>query len=146
MRLNVQSDYALRLLMYLAVNPQSLCTISEIARHYGISKNHLMKVALALSHDGTVDSIRGRAGGLRLSRKPKEISVGDVVRQMEGDFAIVECFQVSGGNCLITPACLLKGVMGEAVAAFLAVLDRYTIADLVDNNPALTDLLSREAA
>ncbi len=146
MRLNVQSDFALRLLMYLAVNPDSLCTIAEIATHYGISKNHLMKVAQALGHDSTVESIRGRAGGLRLGREPKEISVGGVVRQMEADFAIVECFQAGKGNCLITPACRLTGVMSEAVGAFLAVLDRYSIADLVDNNPALADLLKREAA
>lgn len=146
MRLNVQSDFALRLLMYLAVNPDSLCTIAEIAKHYGISKNHLMKVALALSHDGIVESVRGRAGGLRLNQAPDKISIGVVVRGMEGDFAIVECFQEKGGKCLITPACRLKGVMGEAVKAFLAVLDRYTIADLVDENPALSDLLKREAA
>ncbi len=146
MRLNVQSDFALRLLMYLAVNPDSLCTIAEIATHYRISKNHLMKVALALSHNGVVESVRGRAGGLRLNRVPGEISVGDVVRKMEADFAIVECFQEDGGKCLITPACRLMGVMGEAVKAFLAVLDRYTIADLVDENPALSDLLKREVA
>lgn len=146
MRLNVQSDFALRVLMYLAVNPNSLCTIAEIAAHYEISKNHLMKVALSLSHIGIVESVRGRAGGLRLKQEPGEISIGDVVRKMEGDFAVVECFQQDGGKCLITPACRLMGVMGEAVKAFLMVLDRYTVADLVDENPALRDLLNREVA
>lgn len=146
MRLNVQSDFALRLLMYLAVNPDSLCTIAEIASHYRISKNHLMKVALALTNTGIVESVRGRSGGLRLRRAPAEIFIGDVVRKLEADFAVVECFQPDKGNCLITPACRLIGVMNEAVKAFLAVLDRYTIADLVDGNPALADLLKREVA
>jgi len=146
MRLNVQSDYALRLLMDLAVNRDRLMTIADVAERFGISKNHLMKVANTLGRNGAIETVRGRAGGLRLGRPASEITVGEVVRCMEGDFAIVECFQGGKGQCLITPACRLKGVLHEAMEAFLAVLDRYTIEDLVKRNPALAALLDMEAA
>lgn len=146
MRLNLQSDYALRLLMQLATNTDTLCTIADIARCYGISKNHLMKVANILGRSGVIETVRGRSGGLRLARDADLISVGGVVRRTEGDFALVECLQKSKNNCLITPVCRLKGVLGEATEAFLAVLDKYTIADLVDDNSALRDLLNLEAA
>lgn len=146
MRLNVQSDYALRLLMDLAVNRDRLMTIADVAERFGISKNHLMKVANTLGRNGAIETVRGRAGGLRLGRPASEITVGEVVCCMEGDFAIVECFQGGKGQCLITPACRLKGVLHEAMEAFLAVLDRYTIEDLVKRNPALKALLDMEAA
>jgi len=146
MRLNVQSDYALRLLMHLAVNRNALVTIAEVAERYRISRNHLMKVAYVLGREGFIETVRGRSGGLRLGRRPKDIFVGDVVRRMEGDFALVECFQDGKSQCLITPACKLKGVLHEAMAAFLAVLDQYTIHNLVTRNPDLKVLLGSEAA
>lgn len=146
MRLNLQSDYALRLLMHLAVNRSALCTIAEVAERYDISKNHLMKVAHLLSREGFIETVRGRTGGLRLAHSPADILVGDVVRRMEGDFAVVECFQQNGGHCLITPTCRLKLVLGEALEAFLAVLDDYSLDDLVRRNPALRRLLATEAA
>lgn len=146
MRLNLQSDYALRLLMQLAINKGKLCTIADIASSYGISKNHLMKVANALGRAGFIDTIRGRSGGLRLARNASSIGVGEVVCTTEGDFALVECLQSGKNSCLVTPVCRLKGVLGEATAAFISVLDKYTIADLVAVNPALRDLLNLEAA
>lgn len=146
MRLNLQSDYALRLLMQLATNGDALCTIADIARCYDISRNHLMKVANGLGRAGFIETVRGRSGGLRLAGDPGAISIGSIVRKTEGDFALVECLQQGKSHCLITPACRLKGVLGEATEAFLAVLDKYTIADLVADNFALRDLLNLEAA
>ncbi|MBL4598574.1 MAG: Rrf2 family transcriptional regulator [Rhizobiaceae bacterium] len=146
MRLNLQSDYALRLLMQLAVNTDSLLTIAEIAECYGISRNHLMKVANALGREGFIVTVRGRSGGLRLAHDASSIIIGSVVRKTEGDFALVECLQEGKNNCLITPVCRLKGVLGEATEAFMAVLDKYTIADLVADNSALRNLLNLEAA
>jgi len=146
MRLNVQSDFALRLLMHLAVNPGRLSTIAEIADRYAISKNHLMKVANALGRDGFIETVRGRSGGLRLARSAAEIKVGDVVRRTEGDFALVECFQADDGACLITPVCRLKGFLRNAMEVFLSELDRHTIHDLVADNNGLRDLLTEDAA
>ncbi len=146
MRLNVQTDYALRLLMHLAVNGPGPATIADIANKYAISKNHLMKVANTLGREGVIETVRGRAGGLRIAEVGLELCVGDVVRLMEADLAIVECFEGGKGECLITPACRLKGVLGEAVDAFLAVLDQYTIKDLVSRNAALRALLGDRAA
>lgn len=146
MRLNLQSDYALRLLMQLALNTGTLCTIAEIAACYGISKNHLMKVANALGRAGFIETVRGRSGGLRLARDAGSIGVGEVVSTTEGDFALVECLQSGKNNCPVTPVCRLKGVLSEASGAFMAVLDKYSIEDLVADNNGLRDLLNLEAA
>ena len=136
MRLTHFTDLSLRLLMYLAVKPDGLATIQEVAQRYGVSRNHLMKVAQQLVKQGFVDSVRGHGGGLRLQRPPAEIGVGEVVRVTEDDFRMVECFEAGRSSCTLLPACRLKGVLGEALAAYLAVLDRYTLADLtLPNHP-----------
>jgi Rrf2 family nitric oxide-sensitive transcriptional repressor len=141
MRLNLQSDYALRMLMQLAVSPGRLVTVAEVSERYGISKNHLMKVAHLLGREGFVETVRGRSGGLRLARSPEKITVGEVVRRMESDLAIVECFPGGSGACLIAPGCRLKGVLHTALEAFLSVLDQTTLADLTRKNPGLQSLL-----
>ncbi len=146
MRLNLQTDYALRLLMHLAVNKEKLCKIAEVADHYGISKNHMMKVAYQLGRNGVIETVRGRSGGLRLAQLADEIIVGQIVRLMEADMAIVECFQGGAGECFITPACRLKVILGEAVEAFLTVLDGYTLEQLVGDNVRLHNLLALEIA
>jgi len=130
MRLTHFTDLSLRLLMYLAVKPDGLATIQEVAGRYGVSRNHLMKVAQQLVKTGFVDSVRGHGGGLRLQRAPIQIRVGEVVRATEDDFRMVECFEAGRSSCTLLPACRLKGVLGEALAAYLAVLDKYTLADL----------------
>ena len=130
MRLSHFTDLSLRLLMYLAVKPDGLATIQEVAGRYGVSRNHLMKVAQQLVKTGFVDSVRGHGGGLRLQRAPTQIRVGEVVRVTEDDFRMVECFEAGRSSCTLLPACRLKGVLGEALAAYLAVLDKYTLADL----------------
>lgn len=129
MQLTTFSDYSMRLMMMAAAHPDRLVTIEETANAYGISRAHLMKVANLLTRQGFLEAVRGRTGGLRLARPPEEIRLGALVRVTETDFAIVECFAV-GNKCRITAPCRLKGVLGEALEAFLAVLDRYTLADL----------------
>ncbi len=131
MQLTRYSDYALRVLIYLAVEPERRATIDEIARSYGISKTHLMKVVHQLGLRGFVETLRGRGGGLRLARAPHEISVGEVVRATEENLALTECFDAATSACVIESACGLRGVLDEALGAFLDVLDRYTLADLV---------------
>src|SRR5690349_3030902 len=122
-RLTRYTDYAMRVLLHLGAHPHRLCSIAEMARAYGISQNHLMKVVHDLGKAGYVASVRGRFGGFRLARPPEAINVGAVVRHTEDDLDLVEC-----GTCVIQPACGLTGVLGEALGAFLAVLDRYTLA------------------
>jgi Rrf2 family nitric oxide-sensitive transcriptional repressor len=130
MRLTNFSDYALRVLLYAAARHDELITIEETAKVYGISKAHLMKVVNQLTRAGYLRAVRGRSGGLTLALRPNKISLGDVVRATEPDFALVECFSPDN-RCLITPRCRLRGVLKEALGAFIATLDRYTLADLV---------------
>ncbi len=146
MRLTVQTDYALRMLMHLACRADALVTIHEIAERYGISKNHLVKVAHRLGRAGFIETIRGRSGGLRLGRPAEEILVGTVARYTEQGSALVECFPGGSGKCLVKPHCRLKSVLAEAQEAFFTVLDRYTIHDLVKRNPGLLALLVGDAA
>lgn len=131
MRLTLHTDYALRLLMLLAVEPERRHTIEEVAQRYDISRNHLMKVTQTLSQSGFLESLRGRGGGLRLGRSPASINLGAVVRATEDSLALVECFDEESNHCLISPACGLRGPLEQALRAFLAVLDRYSLADLI---------------
>lgn len=129
MRLTGFSDYALRVLMYAAAHRDRLITIDEVARVYGISRTHLMKVVNLLTRAGHLRAMRGRTGGLALARPPEAIGVGDVLRLTEPDFALVECFGDTS-QCVITPCCRLRPILAEALEAFAATLDRYTLADL----------------
>jgi Rrf2 family nitric oxide-sensitive transcriptional repressor len=142
MRLTVYTDFSLRVLMYIVVNPDRRPTIGEIASRYAISKNHLMKVVYELGSAGYLDTVRGKNGGLSLARRPEDIVLGDVVRQTEPDLALVPCFDGVNAPCAITPACKLRGALHEARAAFLRVLDSYTLADLTQNRAALHQLLA----
>lgn len=130
MRLTVYSDYALRVLMYLAINREALSTIQEIADHYGISKNHLMKVTYELGLAGYIDTVRGRGGGVRLAKAPDQIGIGDVIRSTEEDFRLVECFDPETDQCVISGRCKLARILDEALDNYLKTLDRYTLADL----------------
>src|SRR5690242_1527741 len=140
MELTFYSDYSMRALIYLGVRGGRRCQISEIARSYGISRNHLVKVVHGLARGGFVASYRGRAGGITLARKPEEIRLGDVLRYTEGSFNPVECFR-GENQCVITPACFLPAILSEAYRAFIAVLDRYTLADLLAKSGRLDALL-----
>ena len=125
MKLTLFTDYAIRVLLYLAARPDRLCSIAEVARAYGISQNHLMKVANDLARGGYIQSVRGRSGGIRLGMAPEDINVGTVVRHTEEGLELVDC-----SSCVIAPACGMTGVLQEALSAFLAVLDRHSLADL----------------
>ena len=144
MRLTVYTDYALRMLIYLALKDDGLATIEEIAQSYGISKNHLMKVAHQLGLAGYVDTVHGRHGGLRLAKPAKAIGLGEVVRHTEPDMAIVMCFEPVNADCAILPSCVLRKALASARAAFVDVLDEYTLSDLVRPRVPLQALLAIE--
>jgi Rrf2 family nitric oxide-sensitive transcriptional repressor len=133
MRLTRYTDYSLRVLIYLGLQTERLSSIREIADLYGISESHLMKVVQALGQSGYVATLRGRGGGLRLAKSPHEINLGDVVRNTEDDVALVECF-AEDGACRIAGPCRLRHVLKDALNAFFAVLDRYTLDDLLQPN------------
>jgi Rrf2 family nitric oxide-sensitive transcriptional repressor len=130
MHITQHTDYALRVLIYLASNPDRLVTIAEVSERFDISRSHLMKVANQLVREGYVEGLRGKGGGLRLTRAPAQVSIGDVVRRMERGMEIVECFG-SDSHCLLSPGCKLKHVLGTALEAFLKSLDKVTLAELV---------------
>lgn len=140
MRLTTYTDYTLRTLIYLGLEPGRLARIADIAAGYGISENHLMKVVHQLGLAGYVETVRGKNGGLRLALAPEAINVGEVVRRMEPDLDLVPCFHPSG-TCRIRTVCTLQGILSEALGAFLAVLDRHTLADLLVPRSALAGLL-----
>jgi Rrf2 family nitric oxide-sensitive transcriptional repressor len=130
MRLTTFSDYTLRVLMFAGSVGQRLITIDETARTYGISRTHLMKVVNVLVRAGYLEGIRGRSGGFKLARPPRAINLGAVIRETEPDFALVECF-TRDNRCVISGLCRLPNVLNEALNAFVATLDRYTLADLL---------------
>lgn len=146
MRLTVYTDYALRMLMYLAAKQDGLATIAEIAESYKISKNHMMKVVHQLGVAGYVDTVRGRGGGLRLARPAADINLGEVVRTTESDMTIVPCFDPLNLDCPLRGACVLRSALAHARDAFIAVLDEYTLADLAAGPAAMRRMLGIGAA
>ncbi|MFM5917329.1 MAG: Rrf2 family transcriptional regulator [Novosphingobium sp.] len=136
MRLTRYTDFALRVLLYLGREPGRLASIQDVARAYGVSQNHMMKVVSDLAGAGYVESLRGRGGGIRLARPTSQIMIGALVRHTEGEFDLVEC-----GSCLIAPACGLTSMFDEALAAFLAVLDGYSLADALARKGDFAHLL-----
>lgn len=140
MRLTAFTDYALRVMIYLALDPDDRATIKDIADDYGISKNHLMKVVNVLAKGGYVIANRGPGGGLELARPARDITVGEVVRLTEDTLQLVECFGADN-QCSITPACMLKGIFNESLQAMFGVLDAYSVQDLVKRRTELKKLL-----
>jgi len=141
MRLTRYTDYAMRVLLYLGTHPDKVCSIAEIARTYGVSQNHLMKVVNDLANAGFVTSLRGRSGGLRLGRPAGQINIGEVVRHTEEGFDLVDC-----ASCFIAPACGLNGALAEALGAFMAVLDGYSLADLIAKRAGIAQLFDMRDA
>jgi Rrf2 family nitric oxide-sensitive transcriptional repressor len=139
MQLNLQTDYALRVLMALAAGDRQ-SSVDEIARQYGISRNHLAKVAQKLQSEGLVVTFRGRGGGMRLARPAEQIVVGDVVRRFENLDGFVACFP-GGGGCAVNGLCALKPALGGALEAFLSHLDGYRLSDLVPDRAAFLQRL-----
>lgn len=130
MRITRYTDYSLRVLIYLATRKGELATIQQIADSYDISRNHLMKVVHQLNKKGYIETVRGKKGGMRLRRQPRDINIGVLVRETEQDLNVVECHSDSNA-CSIAPVCGLKGMFAEAVAEFLKTLDRYTLEDVI---------------
>lgn len=142
MRLTRHTDNALRALIYLALHTgDAPARIADIARRMGMSEDHLAKVIARLAPLGYVETLRGRVGGVRLARAPEHIVIGDVVRATEDNLTLVECFDPETNRCPIAPACALAPALDEALNAFFAVLDRYSLADLITKPRQLTRLL-----
>ena len=136
MRLTTMTDYAMRLLMYVAQQPDRLCTIAEVAKAYDISETHLMKITHQLGLKGWLETVRGKGGGMRLAAAPADISLGAVVRSMEPDFYLVECL-TRDTTCSLAGQCKLTGIMSGALQSMMQYLDSYTLADLLP--PTQTD-------
>ena len=141
MKLTAFTDYSLRVLIYLATEPDRRATVAEISAAFDIKANHLTKVVHHLAKCGWVATVRGKGGGLVLALPAEQISVGKVVRDTEGAALPAECFGTAQSHCAIVRSCRLKGVLAEAVDAFHAVLDRYTLADISSNRQALAGVL-----
>ncbi|WP_258112461.1 Rrf2 family transcriptional regulator [Alicyclobacillus sp. SP_1] len=138
MNLTRFSDYSLRILLYVALQPDNeLSNIESISRVYRISNHHLVKVVHELGKLGYLKTVRGRSGGIRLAKPPEEICIGEVIRHTEDNWNLVECFDEENGFCILNPMCRLKGVFSEALRAYLEVLDKYTLADMIVNRQAL---------
>jgi Rrf2 family nitric oxide-sensitive transcriptional repressor len=144
MKLTAFTDYSLRVLIYVAAQPQRRATIADIAAAFDVSENHLTKVVHFLGKSGWLATVRGKGGGLELGMPPELIGLGKVVRETERAIKPAECFGHDPDNCSIASICGLRGVLGEAVRAFYTVLDRYTLADLVRNRQSLANALFTE--
>lgn len=143
MRLTRQTDYSLRVLMYLGLTGDRLVTIQEISECHNISKGHLMKIVRHLGQLGYIKSSRGKNGGLRLGPDPAAINIGIVVRKTEPDLALVDCLH-KAGSCRLELGCKLSSILEEALSCFLSALDRYTLADLLQNPSGISSLLDLE--
>jgi len=138
----MHTDYALRMLVLLGTRTDRLVTVDETAKTFGASKDHMVKVAQRLTQAGYVESVRGNSGGLRLARKPKDINILQVVQATESDYALVGCFSPRDEPCIIHSACLLRLALNKALMAFFAVLEAYTLQDLLVTRPLLEELFS----
>lgn len=143
MRLKKQSDYALRVLIYLNLNPEAPATVKEIADSFDISQNHLTKVVQSLRKLSYVHTVRGHNGGIWLAQPAESIKLGEVLRRLGEDGEVAECF-ILEGNCKISRLCNLKHVLSEAAESFFQVLDRYTLADIAQEPKAMAALLNAE--
>lgn len=144
MRLTSFTDYSIRVLLYLGARGEKahLATIGDIAGAYGISENHLSKVVHHLAKEGYIRTTRGKRGGMELARAPEEINLGKVVRSAEEDLSLVDCLPQGGPPCVILPACNLPHILANALGAFFAELDKYTLADLVRPPGPLVKILT----
>jgi Rrf2 family nitric oxide-sensitive transcriptional repressor len=142
-RLTLYTDYSLRVLLYLAAKPEAIATISEITDYFKVSRNHMVKVVHNLGIHGFIITSRGKNGGIRLARPPEEIFLSDVVLKTEPDMELLECFNPKRDNCVVTRTCRLKSMLYEGRAAFMAVLEKNTLADAAKpvSAPATTQIV-----
>lgn len=145
MRLTLHTDYALRVLVHVGLKDGDLVTINEIADSYGISKNHLTKVVHQLGRAGYLETVRGKYGGVRLLVKPEDVRLGDFIRKTEDDFALVRCMRCDAvDNCRLTSECIARKAMAQGLEAFFAELDRYTLADMLDNERRCSPMIAAD--
>ncbi|GLO64536.1 nitric oxide-sensing transcriptional repressor NsrR [Oceanobacillus kimchii] len=145
MNLKKYTDYALRVLIFTGLkSDQELANIKEIAEVYQISQEHLRKVVHELTKKELVVTIRGRNGGIKLAKSASEINIGHLIRQLENDFVLLECFDKGTNHCVISPGCTLKHVINKAMVAFFKVLEEYTLEDLIKNEEELLALMGIE--
>lgn len=140
MRLTTLTDYALRLLMYLAQRPERLCTIAEVASSYQVSEAHMMKVTHQLGLAGWIETVRGKGGGMRLAHAPKDIGLGAVVRSVEPDFFMVECFSTAN-SCILSGDCKLTAVVEGALQSFMNYLDAKSLADILSDDATAAQVI-----
>lgn len=143
MQLTIFTDYGLRTLMYLAAYPERRCSVREVSEHYGISRNHLVKVVHFLSQLGYIDSSKGKGGGIRLAKPAELLRIGDLVRELEPHMQLVECFDKDTSTCRISSGCQLKHFLAEANDAFIKSLNRYALADAVRNKELFPEVIVR---
>lgn len=143
MQLTIFTDYGLRTLIYVAAYPERRCSVREVAEHYGISRNHLVKVVHHLALRGYLDSSKGKGGGIQLAKAPETLRIGDVVRDLEPNMQMAECFNRETNSCRISSNCQLKHYLMEATNAFIATLNRYTLADAVQDKSLFSALIVR---
>ncbi|WP_350432058.1 Rrf2 family transcriptional regulator [Shewanella sp. H8] len=138
MQLTRYTDFGIRILMYLAVQPEreSLFRIAEVTSVFDLSSNHVAKIIHQLGKLGYLHTVRGKSGGFKLAKAAEDVLLGQLVRDLEHSLAPIDC---ESPYCRFTPVCRLKGILGQAVAAYLNVLDQYTLTDIVANK---TDILS----
>ena len=134
MQLTSYTDYSLRALLYIADRPERLVTVSEIAEHYNVSRNHMVKVVHNLGANGYIQTVRGKSGGVRLAKKPEEIQISEIVLLTEPHMNIQECFSPETSSCPLVGDCRLMGVFMEANQSFMGVLEKYTLADMLKKN------------
>lgn len=140
MRLTNFTDYGLRALILLADRNPEVLSATMIADHFDVSRHHMAKVLQELAAAGYVEGIRGAQGGVRLTRDPRDIRIGDVVRSLDKEQALVECFRPDGGNCALLPRCRLKGMLARAQQGFLRELDRFTLSDCLEKSASVPAL------
>lgn len=136
MQLTLFTDYSLRTLMYLSQNKESLSTVKEVAEYYNISRHHLVKIVHNLSHLGYIESVKGKNGGIKLTKEPGKINLRDLIYKLEPNLTLVECFNKGTNTCCVVKACGLKNILNQALMAFMDVLSKHTLADAV-NKPEL---------
>ena len=141
-QLKKYTDYALRVLIFTGMkSDDELASIKEISQTFSISEHHLGKIVFELNKQGLIETIRGRYGGIRLAKAPENINIGSIVRDLENDFNLLECFSKETNHCILSPACKLKHALHEALEAFFYVLDDYTLKDLIINDDELLELM-----
>lgn len=140
MQVTLFTDYSIRMLIYLALNPQQRMTIFDVAQSYNISKNHLMKIAQELNIRGYIIATRGKNGGLKLARCASQINIGTLVRELEGKEKLIECFG-ENNQCVITPSCQLNGILKQAIESFYSTLDNYCLSDIIGDEHTQSDLV-----